>query len=148
MDRKQIESVINTLEDYRTYLWSDEKSVPMAITIAIFNLKAAIRESDADPCDECECEGCKTTEPAPHEAAEDYSPGFWRYLDTASDELFVRVGDNGNTSISTADDYEIRLKAWESVLEFNFGGDCEFSAMLSAATKLYNFLSGQNEDTK
>jgi hypothetical protein len=46
-------------------------------------------------------------------------------------------------------DYEIRLKAWEIAYSFDYeDAYCEFSATLAAATKLYNFLSGQNEDMK
>jgi len=155
MDRIKIESALDFLNEYRRQK-SSGFEIEWAIEYAIEDLRSALRNPDADPCDECECEGCKTTEPAPHEAYppeptsvdDDYAPGFWRAVDAAADQLFVRVDDNGNTSISTVDDYEIRLKAWESVQGFWFPDESEFDEAFAAATKLYNFLSGQNEDMK
>lgn len=132
MNRNKVRSVLDWLNEYTRQNISDIK-MEYAIENAIRDLMDALRKPDVDPGDECECEGCKTTEPAPHKI----------------DGLFVRVDDNGNTSISTVDDYEIRLKAWNIAYDFEWEDlNNEFSATLDAATKLYNFLSGQNEDTK
>lgn len=71
--------------------------------------------------------------------------------------LFEPDADNGDNTVclrfdqisDQPSDYEIRLKAWNIVNDclWETGND-EFSATLDAATKLYNFLSGQNEDVK
>ena len=149
MDRNKVEKAFEVLKKYEAIRFGEGIFVPYHIRHAIQYLNESLATSNAGPIDECECERCKTTEPAPHEAAGDYSPGFWRYLDTTSDRLFVRVSDDRNTTISTVDDYEIRVKAWNIALDFAWEDvDDEFSATLDAATKLYNFLSGQNEDTK
>ena len=156
MDRNKVETAMGYVDEARKNMPPGNTRGLLALASYALELALArIDNPDADPGDECECEGCKTTEPAPHEAYppeptsvdDDYAPGFWRAVDAAADQLFVRVDDNGNTSISTVDDYEIRLKAWKFAYDFAWESvDNEFDATLSAATKLYNFLSGQNED--
>ena len=100
----------------------------------------------SDSCDECECEGCRA-KTAEDELAEEFLP------EPTSEDF----GPCGPLEIKPVQftfhndqpsDYEIRLKAWESVQGFWFPDESEFDEAFAAAKKLYNFLSGQNEDVK
>jgi len=96
--------------------------------------------------DECECDGCraKTAEDELAEAfpteptSEDFGPCGPLEIKPVQ---FTFHNDQPS-------DYEIRLKAWNIAYSFEYADDCQFSATLAAATKLYNFLSGQNGDVK
>ena len=146
MDRKKVESA----RDYLRELVSKGKldALMLGHVSLVSRLLTTALDDQSDTGDECECDGCRASRTEIGIDDGDYSPGFWRAVDAAADRLFVRVDDNGNTSISTVDDYEIRLKAWESVQGFWFPDESEFDEAFTAAKKLYNFLSGQNEDVK
>jgi len=135
MDRSRVETAIRLLEKYRNEIWQSGEDVNSQITAAVCELKVALFEPDADPCDECECEGCrvKTAQTVPLESADgDFE---WRKFDPITE---FNLGD-----------YETRLKAWNIASGFEFGiKDCKFYSTLEAAIVLYNFLSGQNEDVK
>ena len=147
MDRNKVEEVIGMLERYSNFLWEKGEHPPLTIRSAIWGLKDALREPDADPCDECECEGCRA------KVAEDELAEAFPTEPTSED-----FGPCGPLEIKPVQftfhndqpsDYEIRLKAWNMAYDFDFeDAYCEFSATLDAATKLYNFLSAQNEDVK
>ena len=146
MDRNKVETAIRLLEKYRNDIWTMGNHVEFPILDAIIALKAALRKPQSDPCDECECEGCraKTDDDVqaeafpPDSASEDFGPCGPLEIKPVQ---FTFHNDQPS-------DYEIRLKAWESVQGFWFPDESEFSEAFAAATKLYNFLSGQNEDTK
>jgi hypothetical protein len=149
MDRIKIESALDFLNEYRRQK-SSGFEIEWAIEYAIEDLRSALRNPDADPCDECECEGCKTTEPAQAGVDDEYAElerlvrdGI-KAMDERSDFGCLKF----DPIIDGPSDYEIRLKAWESVQGFWFPDESEFDEAFAAATKLYNFLSGQNEDMK
>lgn len=145
MDRSRVESARDWLNVYICHKFPGSE-VDWAITNALLYLKGALRNPDADPCDECECEGCRA-KVAENEINEAFPP------EPTSEDF----GPCGPLEIKPVQftfhnnqpsDYEIRLKAWESVQGFWFPDESEFDEAFAAATKLYNFLSGQNEDMK
>lgn len=141
MDRNRVETAIRLLEKYRNEIWQSGDDVNSQITAAVCELKVALLEPDADPDDKCECEECraKAAEEVQQEpASEDFGPCGPLEIKPVQ---FTFHADQPS-------DYEIRLKAWESVQGFWFPDESEFDEAFTAAKKLYNFLSGQNEDTK
>ena len=150
MDRNKVESARDWLNVYICHKFPGSE-VDWAITNALLDLKSALRKPDADPCDECECEGCKTTEPEPIGVSDEYAE-----LERSVRDGIKAMDDRSDFGCLKFDpiadqpsDYEIRLKAWNIAYDFAWEDvDNEFSATPAAAKKLYNFLSGQNEDVK
>ena len=151
MDRSRVEKAFEVLKKYEAIRFGEGIFVPYHIRHAIQYLNESLATTQSDPCDECECEGCKTTEPEPIGVSDEYAElersvrdGI-KAMDERSDFGCLKF----DPITDDPSDYEIRLKAWNIALDFAWEDvDDEFSATLDAATKLYNFLSGQNEDTK
>lgn len=167
MDRKKVESARDYLRELVSKGKLDALTLGHVSLVSRLLTTALYDQPDSDPGDECKCEGCKTTESAPHEAQRQESNvecmcndcfATRDESDFPPDPTNEDFGPCGLLEIKPVQftfhadqpsDYEIRLKAWNIALAFEFkSADCEFSATLDAATKLYNFLSGQNEDTK
>ena len=145
MDRSRVELALSMLERHGNVIWENGHDVPDSITDAIIELKAALYVPDRDPCDECE--GCRA------KTAEDELAEAFPTEPTSED-----FGPCGPLEIKPVQfsfhndqpsDYEIRVKAWNIASDFMLEtAYSEFSSTLDAAKKLYNFLSGQNEDAK
>jgi len=143
VDKEKVEEAMGYVNEVRHSLEPGRTRGLLAAAYCV--LEMIYKEAtDSDPgveC-ECECEGCRAKD------AEEVSP------DSSSEDS----GPCGPLEIKPVQftfhndqpsDYEIRVNAWNIVNDclWETGND-EFSATLDAATKLYNFLSGQNEDTK
>ena len=222
MDRSRVERARDYLRELISEGRLDQFALGHVGLVSRLLTTALDDPAASDPCDECECEGCKTTEPAPHDAAVKDNPndaahvtwedleklgmlarrlhfsskfGSWngavleiaelhdmvcnlisranlvesmasvnkKSLGEAYDELISGVTGEVKETEKRNDfgclkfdpitddpsDYEIRLKAWNIAYDFEWEDlNNEFDATLDAATKLYNFLSGRNEDTK
>ena len=155
MDLSRVRSALDCLIEHHR-LSNYDIELEDGIESAILDLRSFLRNPDSDPGDECECDGCKTTEPAPHEEAGDYIHNLAELAEKI--KAGIRAAEDRNDfgclkfdpiTDGQPSDYEIRLKAW------NLANDCmwetavdDFAATLDAAQKLYSFLSGQNEDVK
>ena len=141
MDLSSVVKAREFLNEYEAFRLGEGIFVPTDIGHAIQYLNDFLATPQSDPCDECECDGCraKTDEALPSESArEDFGPCGPLEIKPVQ---FTFHADQPS-------DYEIRLKAWESVQGFWFPDESEFDEAFAAAKKLYNFLSGQNEDVK
>jgi len=178
MDRTEIEEVMGYIEEVIGYIEEARNGLPFGKTrgdlqLASFALEAVLDTLDkqqSDPGDECECDECEVArhegDLPPHASREKVAEVF-PPKPTSVNEEYAELEQLVRDGIKAMDersdfgclkfdpitdqpsDYEIRLKAWHIAYDFDFeDAYCEFSATLDAATKLYNFLSGQNEDTK